>query len=374
MGLDARVWPTGRDNVDMGPAASLSSKTRRFGELFTSWAKIMSSCGCDGLVAMPRKMANYAIVACSVAALAFGWLARGHSQTTGQPPEATRHSFQNLQSGGLARPASTDSPDLEAWLTTTRDGLIHQRSTLARQKVSPSTVVFDAAISVETNPGMAWPAQAAGWPRLAEAWGSLGHDLELREAFSGGQLAQVSASLFSTKASMLHGADAARRRGLMYIGNAPLPARSTVALYRCLLIRSDAYAEMVRDGTVSAAFWRRYAIAMSWPPEPQQWHCLPAGDLPGEGGDWWRLGELSAAQIRQGREALRSQAPTYSTYSTHSTYSTYSAYSTHSSYSTYSAYSAYYAEPGHRRLEGEPHAGIVSRVNRVSRMSRRHRT
>ena len=129
----------------------------------------MSSCGCDGLVAMPRKMANYAIVACSVAALAFGWLARGHSQTTGQPPEATRHSFQNLQSGGLARPASTDSPDLEAWLTTTRDGLIHQRSTLARQKVSPSTVVFDAAISVETNPGMAGPSG-----RLAEAGRGLG--------------------------------------------------------------------------------------------------------------------------------------------------------------------------------------------------------
>ena len=202
---------------------------------------------------------------------------------------------------------------------------------------------------------------------------------------------------------MLHGADAARRRGLMYIGNAPLPARSTVALYRCLLIRSDAYAEMVRDGTVSAAFWRRYAIAMSWPPEPQQWHCLPAGDLPGEGGNWWRLGELSAAQIRQGREALRSQAPTYSTHSTHSTHSTYSTYSaysthsTHSTYSTYSAYSAYsaysthsthstysthsthsthstyftyHAEPGHRRLEGEPHAGTVSRVSRVSRVSK----
>ena len=130
---------------------------------------------------MPRKVANYAIVACSVAALAFGWLARGmHSQTTGQPPEATRHSFQNLQSGVLARPASTDSPNLEAWLTTTRDGLIHQRSTLARQKVSPSTVVFDAAISVETNPGMAGQrgpsgrlAEAGrGWPRLGEASGT----------------------------------------------------------------------------------------------------------------------------------------------------------------------------------------------------------
>ena len=131
--------------------------------------------GCPGAsaIAMPRKVANYAIVACSVAALAFGWLARGmHSQTTGQPPEATRHSFQNLQSGVLARPASTDSPDLEAWLTTTRDGLLHQRSTLARQKVSPSTVVFDAAISVETNPGMAGQRGPSG--RLAEAGRGLG--------------------------------------------------------------------------------------------------------------------------------------------------------------------------------------------------------
>ena len=222
---------------------------------------------------MPRKLANYAIVACSVAALAVGWLARGESsQAPAQPPVATRHSFQGLRSGSLARPTSTDSPDLEAWLTTTRDGLVHQRATLARQKVSPSTVVFDA--------------------------------------------------------SMLPGADAARRRGLMYIGNAPLPARSTVALYRCLLVRHDAYAEMVRDGTVSPAFWRRYAVAMSWPPERQQWHCLPAGDLPGEGGDWWRLGELSAAQFRQGREALRSQARTGATHSTGSRDSPYSSYST----------------------------------------------
>ena len=96
---------------------------------------------------MPRKLANYAIVACSVAALAVGWLARGESsQATAQPPVATRHSFQGLRSGSLARPTSTDSPDLEAWLTTTRDGLVHQRATLARQEVSPSTVVFDASM------------------------------------------------------------------------------------------------------------------------------------------------------------------------------------------------------------------------------------
>ena len=123
---------------------------------------------------MPRKLANYGIVACAVAVLAVGWLVvRGkHSQATGQPPEATRHSFQDLRSGSLARPASTDSPDLEAWLTTTRDGLLHQRSTLARQKVSPSTVVFDAVISVETKPGVAGQRGPSG--RLAEAGRGLG--------------------------------------------------------------------------------------------------------------------------------------------------------------------------------------------------------
>ena len=123
---------------------------------------------------MPRKLANYGIVACAVAALAVGWLVvRGeHSQTTGQSPEATRHSFQDLQSGSLARPASTDSPDLEAWLTTTRDGLLHQRSTLARQKVSPSTVVFDAVISVDTKPDVACQRGPSG--RLAEAGRGLG--------------------------------------------------------------------------------------------------------------------------------------------------------------------------------------------------------
>ena len=196
---------------------------------------------------------SYALVAGAVGALAVGWLARGgeRGQTAAHPPQATRHSFQDLRSSSVARPSRTDSPDLEAWLTTTREGLIHQRATLARQKVSPSTVVFDA--------------------------------------------------------SMIPGADAGRRRGLMYIGNAPLPARSTVALYRCLLVRHDAYAEMVRDGTVATAFWNQYAIAMAWPPEPRQWHCLPAGDLAGEGGDWWRMGELSADQLAKAREALRSQ-------------------------------------------------------------------
>ena len=196
---------------------------------------------------------SYALVAGAVGALAVGWLARGgeRGQTAAHPPQATRHSFQDLRSSRVARPSRTDSPDLEAWLTTTREGLIHQRATLARQKVSPSTVVFDA--------------------------------------------------------SMIPGADAGRRRGLMYIGNAPLPARSTVALYRCLLVRHDAYAEMVRDGTVATAFWNQYAIAMAWPPEPRQWHCLPAGDLAGEGGDWWRMGELSADQLAKAREALRSQ-------------------------------------------------------------------
>ena len=158
---------------------------------------------------------SYVLVAGAVGALAVGWLARGgeRGQTVAHPPQATRHSFQDLRSSSVERPSRTDSPDLEAWLTTTREGLIHQRATLARQKVSPSTVVFDA--------------------------------------------------------SMIPGADAGRRRGLMYIGNAPLPARSTVALYRCLLVRDDAYAEMVRDGTVSTAFWNRYAIGMAWPPEPR---------------------------------------------------------------------------------------------------------
>ena len=132
---------------------------------------------------MPRKLANYGIVACAVAALAVGWLVvRGeHSQTTGQSPEATRHSFQDLQSGSLARPASTDSPDLEAWLTTTRDGLLHQRSTLARQKVSPSTVVFDAVISVDTKPDVACQRGPSG--RLAEAGRGLGQP----EAWSGAE-------------------------------------------------------------------------------------------------------------------------------------------------------------------------------------------
>ena len=37
--------------------------------------------------------------------------------------------------------------------------------------------------------------------------------------------------------SMLPGAHGSRRRGLFYIGNAPLPARSTAALFRCLLVR-----------------------------------------------------------------------------------------------------------------------------------------
>ena len=158
---------------------------------------------------------SYALVAGAVGALAVGWLARGgeRGQTAAHPPQATRHSFQDLRSSSVARPSRTDSPDLEAWLTTTREGLIHQRATLARQKVSPSTVVFDV--------------------------------------------------------SMIPGADAGRRRGVMYIGNAPLPARSTVALYRCLLVRHDAYAEMVRDGTVASAFWNQYAIAMAWPPEPR---------------------------------------------------------------------------------------------------------
>ena len=99
--------------------------------------------------------------ACSVAVLAIWWLVGGKSDFSHKSGEswtwpkpggrsmeavATRHTFNDLRSGSLERPTSVDSPDLEAWLTTTREGLLHQRATLARQRVSPSTVVFDASM------------------------------------------------------------------------------------------------------------------------------------------------------------------------------------------------------------------------------------
>ena len=93
---------------------------------------------------MPRGLASCAIAACSLA-LAIGWLARRRSSPPPQPDgqlqaAATRHNFNDLRSGSLARPTSADSPDLEDWLTTTRDGLLQQRAALARLSVSPPTV------------------------------------------------------------------------------------------------------------------------------------------------------------------------------------------------------------------------------------------
>ena len=114
----------------------------------------------------------------AAAAAALGMLSRG---TREEPLQATRISFADLQSASMPRPLSEDSPDLEAWLTSTTDGLIQQRTACGRQGITPPTIVINS--------------------------------------------------------SMLPGAHGSRRRGLFYIGNAPLPARSTAALFRCLLVR-----------------------------------------------------------------------------------------------------------------------------------------
>lgn len=197
-------------------------------------------------------------------ALAIGWAiadpGRVAASTTGSPI-----SFSELLSSEVPRPASADalfgqlctSRELDAWLTTTTAGLIHQRSEFNRQGISPSSVVLDA--------------------------------------------------------SMLSGMPSGRGRGLFFVGNGRLPAQHTVALYRCLLVRSDQMTHWQQDGTVSfrhAAFWRAYTLTLTWDSEPHPWHCLPVGDGPSEAGgasDWWREGQLSAAQLEQAHAALEQE-------------------------------------------------------------------
>ena len=112
---------------------------------------------------------------------------------------------------------------------------------------------------------------------------------------------------------MLTGVPPERGRGLFFVGNGRLPAQHTVALYRCLLVRTEQMRRWELDGTLSyrnAQFWRAYTLTLTWDGEPHPWHCLPAGDGPTESGEargWWKEGKLSATQLEQAHRALNAE-------------------------------------------------------------------
>jgi len=121
---------------------------------------------------------------------------------------------------------------------------------------------------------------------------------------------------------VVEGGEAYLRRGVVYASSDPLPAGSTAALYRALLVREDAWGEWVADGTIEKGvwgeFWSAYAVKFTGEVDSgagtsedevggkYAWIALPAGDV-GEdldGPTWWEHGLLEEAQVNMALQAI----------------------------------------------------------------------
>jgi len=97
--------------------------------------------------------------------------------------------------------------------------------------------------------------------------------------------------------------------GVVYVGEEDLPADTTVALYRMLLVRKDVWQTWLHDGTLSLhlwnSFWMAYAVEFTVQDDDHAWMGLPVGDL-GTPNDptWWSYGELSSHSLQQAIQAI----------------------------------------------------------------------
>ena len=104
-------------------------------------------------------------------------------------------------------------------------------------------------------------------------------------------------------------------RGVFFAGAYPLPAGTTVSLYRCLLVRGDVLKQWRDDGTMSAAawsFWRAYSVEVSSSSGGQlwrdTWQALPIGEMGGlDSVTWWKHGQLGDAAVGQALLAINAR-------------------------------------------------------------------
>mmetsp|Transcript_41034 Transcript_41034/g.59981 ORF Transcript_41034/g.59981 Transcript_41034/m.59981 type:complete len:311 (+) Transcript_41034:28-960(+) len=113
-------------------------------------------------------------------------------------------------------------------------------------------------------------------------------------------------------------------RGVVYMGEEPLPPKSTVGLYRALLVRKDVWFRWIDDGIVASGvwndFWKAYTVEFTGEltengvnkegkGDSVPWMAIPVGDVGGDvdGPTWWNYGPINQENLQKAIEAINNK-------------------------------------------------------------------